>query len=77
MLRIMIKFTLWRLRLTQFNNSVFMKGLGLLMATQANSVVSMLCPLCVVEVTKTHRDMKSLLLFLNSGCFLFLTLVYY
>lgn len=23
----------------------------------------MLCPLCVVEVTKTHRDMKSLLVF--------------
>lgn len=34
-------------------------------------MVSILCPLCIEEVTETHRDVKSLLLFLNLGCSFF------
>lgn len=70
-------FTIWRVKLTQFNNSFFIKGPGYM--SPSKFYISMLCPLCLEEVTKTPRDMKSLLLFLNLGCLFsfLLTLGYY
>lgn len=63
MIRIIIKFTIWRLRLS------FMCLYKRIWATgaQANSVSLVFCLLFIEEVTKIHRDMKLLLLFLNLG----------